>query len=1220
MAALPRGKIIYGDASGAPAALALGTNGQTLKSDGTDIAWADNSVDGAVVFNESGADVDFRVESDDNANMLFVDGGNDRVGIGTASPDLKLDVTHATAAQYIATFQNTANNNQIKIGNQAQGYLNIQGARIDNGNSYNLSLQADGSNVGIGTTTPGVTLEVKGSSAGVGTDSEIVSIQTATADHRLSLGVDSSNEFAWIRSVKNGAELPLILQNGGKVGIGVTNPTDELELKGDTYRFSVRSADHLLATLGNWGNSGADIDEGHLAMYSSGTETIRIATNASSFFNGGNIGIGTASPGITLDIKKDGSNGNIGARIWNTGTATNDDAVLNFTTQASRNYSIGIHRDSGNFIIGNADTSVASGELLSITLAGNVGIGDTSPARALSTKSSSVTVGSFESTSASGGMIGFVDSNTTNDVTVRAGALGNDLVLQAGGSTRATIFSTGLSTFTGPASQVNLGGGSTGSAALYVNSTSGHTGEMLQILKNGSTRMHMANDGKLGIGTASIDNNAKLHIEDSAYPIINLDRSSISSDGNHIGYINFQNNGDVYGYIGVWVEDISETDGELRFATQKGTSLTDKMVITSDGEVGIGTTGPTAKLEIHGNSDTSDEDVQLRIVDNDTSAGSKIPSLAFFGGGTQQVRMRGSDSGLFISASASNNDDLVVLSGGNVGIGAIPKATETGWTNVSIGGLGTIINSTSANAGGRTQLANNVYTDTDGNYSYISTDEASLYKQIDGIHSWHNAASGSADAHISMSERMRIDASGNTMVGKTASSGLNKGVEFRQTGLGLFTADGTNPLQARRLSSDGNLVAIYKDSALVGNIGTYGGATYFAGNTHGILMNGSDMEPSNIAGGRLDNTVNLGSDTYRFKDGHFVGELRSWGSIAAADYSWGSSNATFGQDRYRLREMNNLFYAADKRFGGYGSSGNLYAAMFDGNLDAGHTIATSTTLVVTIDTSALYQSTYPAGSAYISFYHIYNQYQSCTMRQYHGAGTYSGQWRNCGAATDYRGSAGSGSRVVKIDGAGNNYVSKWEITFVTSASQSVIVTDIAYYMTRPAGAPSVPFLAKDRTEYLTEDIYFKNNAGSTVGSIVVTSSTAYNTSSDYRLKENIIDITSASEKVKQLKPKKFNWISDDTNTLRDGFLAHEVATVVPEAVTGEKDAVVAPDLYEEHDPLPDGVSIGDVKTTNGQIEPQQVDQSKLVPVLTAALKEAITKIETLETKVAALEG
>ena len=87
-------------------------------------------------------------------------GGN--VGIGTDSPDLKLDVTHATAAEYIATFQNSGNNNQLKIGNQAQGYLNIQGARIDNGNSYNMSLQADGGNVGIGTAIPSEKLHVYG--------------------------------------------------------------------------------------------------------------------------------------------------------------------------------------------------------------------------------------------------------------------------------------------------------------------------------------------------------------------------------------------------------------------------------------------------------------------------------------------------------------------------------------------------------------------------------------------------------------------------------------------------------------------------------------------------------------------------------------------------------------------------------------------------------------------------------------------------------------------------------------------------------------------------------------------------------------------------------------------------------------------------------------------------------------------------------------------------
>ena len=92
-------------------------------------------------------------------------GNQPRLGIGTTTPDLKLDVSHATAAQYIATFQNTGSNLQLKLGCEAVGYLNIQGARIDNGNPYNLSLQADGSNVGIGITVTDSKLHIKGAAS-----------------------------------------------------------------------------------------------------------------------------------------------------------------------------------------------------------------------------------------------------------------------------------------------------------------------------------------------------------------------------------------------------------------------------------------------------------------------------------------------------------------------------------------------------------------------------------------------------------------------------------------------------------------------------------------------------------------------------------------------------------------------------------------------------------------------------------------------------------------------------------------------------------------------------------------------------------------------------------------------------------------------------------------------------------------------------------------------
>ena len=133
----------------------------------------------------------------------------------------------------------------------------------------------------------------------------------------------------------------------------------------------------------------------------------------------------------------------------------------------------------------------------------------------------------------------------------------------------------------------------------------------------------------------------------------------------------------------------------------------------------------------------------------------------------------------------------------------------------------------------------------------------------------------------------------------------------------------------------------------------------------------------------------------------------------------------------------------------------------------------------------------------------------------------------------------------------------------------------------------------------TNAISFFNSSAppSQVGSITIgTSSTNYNTTSDYRLKENISPILNGIDRLKQLKPKKFNFIGD--TSVVDGFIAHEAKDVVPEAVTGSKDAV-----------LP-----------NGDPVYQGIDQGKLVPLLTAALQEAVAKIEFLETRIETLEN
>ena len=154
--------------------------------------------------------------------------------------------------------------------------------------------------------------------------------------------------------------------------------------------------------------------------------------------------------------------------------------------------------------------------------------------------------------------------------------------------------------------------------------------------------------------------------------------------------------------------------------------------------------------------------------------------------------------------------------------------------------------------------------------------------------------------------------------------------------------------------------------------------------------------------------------------------------------------------------------------------------------------------------------------------------------------------------------------------------------------------------------------------------------GSEVGSIShSTSSTAFNTSSDYRLKENVITDWDATSRLKQLKPSRFNFKVEKDTTV-DGFLAHEVSSIVPEAITGEKDGtqdlgdikdkdgnVINKDVLETETKKDEGQTWTKTKTENVY---QGIDQSKLVPLLTKALQEAVAKIETLEAKVTALEA
>ncbi len=165
--------------------------------------------------------------------------------------------------------------------------------------------------------------------------------------------------------------------------------------------------------------------------------------------------------------------------------------------------------------------------------------------------------------------------------------------------------------------------------------------------------------------------------------------------------------------------------------------------------------------------------------------------------------------------------------------------------------------------------------------------------------------------------------------------------------------------------------------------------------------------------------------------------------------------------------------------------------------------------------------------------------------------------------------------------------------------------------------------------------------GTEVGSISVNSSaTAFNTSSDYRLKENVDYTWDATTRLKQLKPARFNFIVDETNTLVDGFIAHEVSSIVPEAINGTKDATksVSNSILSASGTLlfenvtKDDWTAGKLATTDAagnavaalypsdstwtanHAEPvmQGIDQSKLVPLLVKTIQELEARITALE--------
>ena len=193
---------------------------------------------------------------------------------------------------------------------------------------------------------------------------------------------------------------------------------------------------------------------------------------------------------------------------------------------------------------------------------------------------------------------------------------------------------------------------------------------------------------------------------------------------------------------------------------------------------------------------------------------------------------------------------------------------------------------------------------------------------------------------------------------------------------------------------------------------------------------------------------------------------------------------------------------------------------------------------------------------------------------------------------------GTGLQVLRITDVGADVAGDFKINSTTVIDSNRNLLNVESININTSAQNAIEIFESSGSSGFTY-MRFLNDTGSTqYGSIYRSfSSMVYGTSSDYRLKDNVVDLKNAADRINEIPVRRFNFLEHPDRTV-DGFIAHEVQAVVPEAVIGNKDEV---DAF-------------------GRPAYQAIDQSKLVPLLTAGLQEALAEIENLKARLSALEN